>query len=1050
MMKEGFYEKIITESIAQALIKESDKTVLLESFSKSDGSIFIHRYFQQFLQRAFNQLVEERDEIAKKKLIDFTNDLIRLTAEYLNDEEFNHEQISKQGQILKAFFHASSFTEANLKKHIQESFPITGLSESALFNGSKHTPSLESELKKEMLTSNEVWWLVSFLKFEGVRLFEQVLRKLQGQGKKVKIICTVYMGATDLKAIDFLSEFSNVEIKISFNTNQERLHAKSYLFLRDSGFHTAYIGSSNMSRSALTNGLEWNLKVTQQEIPHIISKCKNTFDTYWNDSNFEVYDPSLHRHKLQQALEKGKMKKVDDEISKFFELTPFPFQQQILDKLAQCRVRGEMKNLVAAATGTGKTVISAFDFKRFIKLNPQSNFLFVAHREEILRQARYTFRQVLKNNDFGDLWFSGENPDSYNQLFVSIQTLNNRMGSLSLSPNFFDYIIIDEVHHSAASSYQQLLSYFTPKILLGLTATPERHDGEDVTKYFGNTLSAEIRLVDALNQKLLCPFQYFGITDETDISRVSWRKGKYEIGELEKIYGEDYRRVLDIIRNCKKYLTDYQEVRALGFCVSKKHAEFMSNQFNSKGLNAEYLHSDNSNQRKDIILKFRRKEINYLFVVDIFNEGIDIPEIDTLLFLRPTESLTIYLQQLGRGLRLHEDKTCLTVLDFVGLQHAEYSFEHKFRAMIGKTHSKVKDELQQDFPNLPLGCSITLEETAKEIILKNIQSSYGGGERSILKAMERFVQDYTIDFTLKNFCQLMDIDLFTLYKSKQLFFELKYKSKGVDFVRATHADRIARVLGNTWLATDSESYFKFLIQFLTDENLDLTVHSTEQYLIMCYIDLFDAAPAVNTLADLYRKLEQVFDKAELRDEVVSFLIFRLEQLESIEKNIELKMPSVLRLHGRYTRSQILSGVSQNTLQNKVISQSGVHRIRDYQNETELLFVTLYKEEGRFSSSTMYHDYFINEELFHWQSQNRTTPESEVGQSYIRHNENKKDILLFVRETTTDENGVTMAYIFCGKLHYLQHEGSKPMSITWRLENNPPALLYNEGKKLGVG
>jgi superfamily II DNA or RNA helicase len=623
-MKEGFYEKIITQSIDQLLSKESDKIVFLQSFSKSDGAIFIHRYFQQFLQRAFNQLIEERDEVAKEKLIQFTNDLIRLTAKYLNDREFEHDLISKQGEILKAYFNASTFTEVNLKKHIQEIFPITGFSESALFNGSKHTPSLESELKKEMLTSNEVWWLISFLKFEGVRLFEQVFRKLQNQGKKVKIICTVYMGATDIKAIDFLSEFSNVEIKISFNTNQERLHAKSYLFLRDSGFHTAYIGSSNMSRSALTNGLEWNLKVTQQEIPHIISKCKNTFDTYWNDSNFEIYDPSLHRQKLKDALEKGKIKKDDDEISKFFELTPFPFQQQILDKLEQCRSKGEMKNLVASATGTGKTLISAFDFKRFIKRYPQSNFLFVAHREEILRQARYTFRQVLKNNDFGDLWFSGENPSSYNQLFVSIQTLNNRMPSMSLSPNFFDFIIIDEVHHSAAPSYQQLLSYFNPKILLGLTATPERHDGEDISRYFGNTLSAEIRLVDALNQKLLCPFQYFGITDETDISRVSWRKGKYEIGELEKIYGEDYRRVLDIIRNCKKYLTDYEEVRALGFCVSKKHAEFMSNQFNSKGLKSEYLHSDNSNQRKDIILKFRRKEINYLFVVDIFNEGVDI------------------------------------------------------------------------------------------------------------------------------------------------------------------------------------------------------------------------------------------------------------------------------------------------------------------------------------------------------------------------------------------------------------------------------------------
>ena len=1049
-MKEGFYEKIVTEFIAQSLENEADKVVYLESFTKSNRVTFIQRYFQQILYRAFNQIAEDSDETAEEKLIDFTNNLVRLTANYLNDKEFEQDQISRQGEILKAFFRNSNFKEANLKKYVQESFPITGLSESTLFNGSKHTPSLESELKKEMLTSDEVWWLVSFLKFEGVRLFEQVLRKMENAGKKVKIICTVYMGATDLRAIDFLSEFSNVEIKISFNTNQERLHAKAYLFIRHSGFHTAYIGSSNLSRSALTNGLEWNLKVTQQEIPHIISKCKNTFDTYWNDSNFEWYSPSLHREKLQDALEKGRLRKSGDDISKFFDLSPFPFQQQILDQLVQCRERGEMKNLVAAATGTGKTVISAFDFKRFLKSHPRANFLFVTHREEILRQAWYTFRQVLKNNDFGQLWFSGETPSSYNQLFVSIQTLNNRMISLSLSPDFFDYIVIDEVHHSAASSYQKLLSYFTPRILLGLTATPERHDGEDITKYFGNTLSAEIRLPDALNQKLLCPFQYFGISDETDISRVSWRKGRYEINGLEKIYSEDLRRVIDIIRSCKKYLTDYQSVTALGFCVSKKHSEFMSRQFNEKGLKACYLHSDNGHQRKDIIHQFRKKEINYLFVVDIFNEGIDIPEIDTLLFLRPTESLTIFLQQLGRGLRLHEDKTCLTVLDFVGRQNEEYSFEHKFRAMIGKTHSKIKDELQQDFPNLPLGCSIILEETAKAIILKNIQSAYRGTAQSILKAMNRFIQDYTQDFTMRNFCELMGIELFVLYSSKYLFFELKLKREGISFTRSKYAVRIARVMGNTWLSTDSESYFSFLLRITLGENIDITHFSNEQYLIMCYLDIFNEAPKVRTVEELYEKIKLVFNEPYVREELASYLRYRLEKLESIEKPIELKFPSVLKLHGRYTRNQILAAISESTLQRQAPSREGVYRINKMGREVELLFVTLYKDGGKFNSSTMYRDYFINDEYFHWQSQNSTSPDSAIGQAYINQLENKKDILLFVRESTTDANGVTMAFIFCGKLRYLQHEGSKPMSITWRLDTPPPALLLSEGMKLGVG
>jgi HKD family nuclease len=396
-MKEGFYERIVTKALEAALKREAGQLLLkIEPFAKTDGAILIQRYFQDVLGRAFTQITAERDEIAKKKLIDFTNELIGLTAKFLDDPEFEGDVLTGQGEILKAFFHASTYSQSNLEEHFKEVFPITGLSESSLFNGSKHTPSLESELKKEMLTADQIWWLVSFLKFEGVRLFEQTLRKLEETGKSVKIICTVYMGATDLKAIDFLSGFSNVEIKISFNTHQERLHAKSYLFMRETGFHTAYIGSSNLSRSALTSGLEWNLKVTQQEIPHIISKCRSTFETYWNDSNFELYQPQLHRDKLQIALERGRNPKKIDEFAGYFDLTPFPFQQQILDQLEQCRCRGERRNLLVSATGTGKTVIAAFDFKKYLKAMPTANFIFVAHREEILKQARYTFRQVLK------------------------------------------------------------------------------------------------------------------------------------------------------------------------------------------------------------------------------------------------------------------------------------------------------------------------------------------------------------------------------------------------------------------------------------------------------------------------------------------------------------------------------------------------------------------------------------------------------------------------------------------------------------------------------
>ncbi|MFN5319762.1 MAG: DUF3427 domain-containing protein, partial [Bacteroidia bacterium] len=864
----------------------------------------------------------------------------------------------------------------------------------------------------------------------------------------VRVICTVYMGATDVKAIDFLSRFSNVTLKISYNTKHERLHAKSYLFMRNTGFHTGYIGSSNMSRSALTNGLEWNIKVTQQEIPHIITKCRSTFETYWNDPNFELYDSAVHRPKLLEALNAGFRKPDEENPTGFFDISPFPYQTEILDQLELSRSRGEMLNLIVAATGTGKTVMAAFDFKRYLKAHPQARFLFVAHREEILKQARFTFRQVLRNNDFGSLWFGGREPEDYKHAFVSIQTLNNRIDRLSLAKDYYDYIIIDEVHHSAANSYQKLLNHFEPKILLGLTATPERHDGNNIAQYFGHSISAEIRLPEALNRGLLCTFQYFGINDQVDISGVSWRRGRYDIDELERIYSEDHRRVGDILRNCDKYLKDIHEVRALCFCVSKKHAVFMAEQFNKKNLKSAYLTSDNASERNSILQGFKSREFNYLFVVDIFNEGVDIPEIDTLLFLRPTESLTIFLQQLGRGLRLHEDKSCLTVLDFVGQQHAEYSFEHKFRGMLGKTHTRVKEEIENDFPHLPLGCSITLERTAKEIILKNITRAYRGGLQTLVNAIVRYKSEYTLSTSLENFCSMTEIGLHKIYATKFMWHQLLQRANGSTTEPNELEKRIAQVLGSTWLSTDSTSYFEFIRRFITDKSCDTSNLENQQYLMMLYIDVFDAAPEVETFDQLLLALAPITSNTNICAEIVEYLDYRIKQLTAVEKAYSGNLTSVLRLHGRYTRNQILAGLSESTLNRKASSREGSFKIA--RANAELLFVTLDKSEGSFKPSTMYHDYFISEELFHWQSQNSTSENSSVGQSYINQASLKKEILLFVREATRDENGNTMAFVFCGPLQYIKHEGNKPMNVTWRMAFVPPAELLNEGKKMAVG
>ncbi|MES2874220.1 MAG: DUF3427 domain-containing protein [Bacteroidota bacterium] len=1039
----GLYEQLINKIIANKLQAIDQDAFFIQStkLDKAEASRYLSLYLSETIQFALNGFKD--DDNRPLKQIELSNRIIQLLIEELPALSLSDNLIDNEGKLLQAIFSKLDSPYADLGARIKQITPYTRLSQSELFTGSNVGISLESELKKEILSADEVCWLVSFIKYSGIRIFKDELEEFSNSGRRLRIITTSYMGATDLKAVEFLASLKNTEIKVSYNADHERLHAKAYLFLRNTGFNTGYIGSSNISRSALTNGLEWNLKVTTREIGHIIDKFKKTFETYWEDKEFEYYKLGVDKEKLQKALRQ--QSNFDRKgITTFFDLSPFPYQEEILNKLESERViHNRRKNLIVAATGTGKTVISAFDYKRFKENNPRARLLFVAHRKEILEQAQETFRHVLKDSNFGSLWVDGEEPDNYEHVFASVQTLKNRIAILPLSADFYDSIIIDEVHHIAASSYRPILEKFEPSILLGLTATPERMDGEDILKDFCQVIAAEIRLPEALNRKLLSPFQYFGVSDSVDLSRISWTNGRYEINELTKLYTEDDRRVNEILLNCEKYLTDVHDVRALGFCVSQEHAHYMAEKFTLAGMKADYLTSENSENRAVVRKKLRNKEINYLFVRDIFNEGVDIPDIDTVLFLRPTESLTIFLQQLGRGLRLAKGKECLTVLDFVGNARAEYDFEHKFRALVGKTHTSITKEIEDEFPHLPLGCSIILEKRAKEIILKNIKEAIGFNRNQLITKIRNFQHQFTLPLTLQNFIDVHHLDIRIIYK-KGSWKRLCAEAGVIPDFPSKLENEISRLIKKL-LQCNSISYLRF-IQLVISGKYEIS--ENESMALMLHYDVWQKSGPDKGFNSLKESIRTLTTNPEMIEELKEVINYQIEKIDFVEKDISLFDGFPLKIHSRYTRDEILVAMKLHTFEKASKNREGVALNKDL--NTEAFFVTLKKSEKEYSPTTLYDDYALSEYLFHWQSQNATAPESPKGLSYIRHQELEKKILIFVREQNEDEYGFTMSYVFLGLADFQKTSGAKPMNIEWKLKEPMPAYIWKESGKLAVG
>ncbi|MDR3599510.1 MAG: DUF3427 domain-containing protein [Desulfosporosinus sp.] len=1070
----GLYEQIINGIILENLNKVDQELVIKDThpLDSAESSKILADYLTRILREIFNY-IDEGDTIVRDR-VNLCNGILQYITECIQKGSFSFKKdeatlkriksflIQQDAQMLLSLVDKKASRQTALLGSEKIVRPDTSISENSLFTGAVHEPSMVSELKKEILSSHRIDFLVSFIKWSGLRLIFNELTQFTANGGKLRIITTSYLGATDFKAVEQLSKLTNTEIHISYDTERTRLHAKTYVFWRDTGFSTVYIGSSNISESAMTSGLEWNIKLSQYDSGDILEKIRATFEGYWNNPEFTPFIAAIDSERLRNALKSERRTSQDEagNVAFNFDITPYYYQQEILDKLkAEREVHHSFKNLVVAATGTGKTVIAAFDYRDFCRANPgkPNKLLFVAHRKEILSQSLACFRGILKDLNFGSMMVGGLKPDSFDHLFVSIQSFNSKELTEITPPDFYDYIVIDEFHHAAAPSYQELLDYYRPMILLGLTATPERADGRSIYSYFDGRIAAEIRLWEAIERKLLSPFHYFGVTDNVDLSHVRWVAGKYDEREIENLFVFEravaVKRVGNVIKAIERYCLERSDIIGIGFCLTKKHAEFMSEIFNKSGIPSEFLIAESEDGVRDHVKRrLVTKEIKFVFVVDIYNEGIDIPEVNTVLFLRPTESLTVFLQQLGRGLRLSEGKEALTVLDFVGQAHKKYSFEDRFKALLSRTRKTVEYEIKHGFANVPRGCSIQLEKQAQDYILENIRNAVNT-KRNLISKLHDFL-GIKGELSVREFFESYHVTPQDVYSKKVTVVGLAGEADLIKGYRVEPEKErlLASALGRLSFI-NSRRWIRFLQTILPQiqSGKGTLLHPLSAVdrtmLSMFYYTVFGKglADLGNRFPSIEAALYWAIDDPLLYGELMGLLDYQYVKIDFIDKSLaELGNDSPLDLYCSYTSDQILVALGKHTENKKSSFREGVLYLSE--KKLDVFFVTLNKSEKDYSPSTMYQDYSINEELFHWQSQSRTTEESVTGQRYINQSVNGGNVLFFVREYK-DEAKFTSPYTCLGLADFQSHYGSAPISIVWKMKESLPGFVMKKTVKV---
>lgn len=1041
-LPQGIYDALLDEQLSCILRQHPE---LRSVFGKLDPEDEPARY-TAFVSRLLEKALRLEDDSEERLRI--CNEIVERIACHPSAQSSKLNRLVKADKPLLLEITPPYYAKGGIPR------PETTLVESSLFTGSPSDPQLVHELGKEMCSADSVDLLISFIKWSGLRLLIPAFEELSGRGGKVRIITTSYMGASDADAVEWLASLPNAEIRVSYDTQRTRLHAKAYYFRRQSGFSTAYIGSANMSQAAMTSGLEWNLKVTEQDMSHILAKFLAEFETYWNCREFIALnpnDPSAFREAIKNARTTGlALTPV------FFDIRPHPFQERILDALESERlVHGHRRNLVVAATGTGKTVVAAFDFKRFFEnKHRNARLLFVAHRREILEQAIGTFRSVLRIPDFGELLVGPHIAARYDHLFCSVDMLGSRRLWEQVGAEYYDFIIVDEVHHGTAASYRPVFERFSPGILLGLTATPERMDGASVVATdFGNRFAAEIRLPEALEEKLLCPFHYFGVADPVSLAADKfWRSGKYDITELENAYTGSHALAIQrfdvILSSLLRFEPNLERVRGIGFCVSVRHAEFMAMKFNEHGIISAMLVGETiTDERTRMLNDFRSGKIRFLFTVDVLSEGLDIPDVNTVLFLRPTQSLTVFLQQLGRGLRHAPGKDCLTVLDFVGQSHRRYRIDRKLKALLPKRRFNIQREVEMNFPHLPSGCSIQLDRVAREYVLANIRENLRRLDDQVPDRLESFEHEAGLPLTFGNFVRFHGYEPETLLCGNKTWSEWKAKARLAETPSDPDISRLRPALlsaAQTNGPRENARFRNVVAHLRNGDSLAALAEAGDSALITHY-RVWGKPGLKLEMSSIEESFKRAARNPSVLRDLEEILVWADEESRVGNATLSLPFPCFLELHATYGSDEIKAALGGATFNSAGVA--GVGRLHFPEIKTVGSLVTFQKTEKEFSPSTMYQDYPISRELLHWETQVQMSQESATGQTLIHHQAQGYTMLFFVRSCKMLD-GATSPFTFLGSAKLVSYQSNRPIQMVWRLDHPMPVEIFEENRRGG--